>query len=414
MKKKTLGGVVRGSNFAGAGCRSEPEPRTIRAKLSRHDEVVRNGLAFTASRDAVKGKPGKPERRQKQTRAHSPASNFVGEGSRSAVPLSSPFEHPVFVLGDIGGPEVTPDGDHLVLESQGRVFRICSSECPAGAGGDRPRGDRKAIREFSNRSRNAMLERLNRMDVDNAGAMLAITLTYPPESWTGARDSKEHLERFWKRLQRKAWAEGRDPWQVWKMEAHKRHPAMHYHLLVSDLEWLSHAWIRDTWREIIGATRPTVVYVQAIDNSRHAVVRYVSKYCAKPTDAAAAAWRLDGSASLVSSTNSDAESSGAEFTGRFWGIMGRSNVPWARCTRCQIRRGTWSKRVKRLARRFMASERRAETGRRSGRIRGYSNGKPGFRVLTDSAEKWAEAVTEAVAEELREPFGLTRQVFPTS
>lgn len=122
---------------------------------------------------------------------------------------------------------------------------------------------RTEIKEWSNKSRSAMIARLATLDYSPLLTVfnkppLMITLTYP-KNWealvptSGA--AKQHLQNFKKRYERKF----KVPlYGLWKMEFQRR-KAVHFHIFCSPpLRGADfNCWLSKTWTEIVNEVEPT-------------------------------------------------------------------------------------------------------------------------------------------------------------
>jgi hypothetical protein len=131
---------------------------------------------------------------------------------------------------------------------------------------------------------------------------LFVTLTYPGDwqRWN-AEDWKRHRDNFAKALLRAH----PGAFALWKLEFQAR-GAPHYHLVVYGVRFLDHDWVASAWYRIVGSGDPRhlaagteVRQVRSWRGTR----AYVSKYLAKVGPVP------EG------------------YTGRFWGVIGRKNMP---------------------------------------------------------------------------------------
>lgn len=175
-------------------------------------------------------------------------------------------------------------------------------------------GLRKAITGFSRQSRLRLMYTIGAIRKD-AELPDFVTLTYPNEYPTvqrAKRDLKIFLQRF-----ARAWP---GAGVIWKLEPQQR-GAPHYHLLVWGCktgELL--LWVVRNWYDIagngdknhllfhMGALRGSVPCVQRV-NSFRGVWSYASKYLGKTFETAQ--W-------------------GNTWTGRFWGVVQRKNIPFGK------------------------------------------------------------------------------------
>ena len=128
----------------------------------------------------------------------------------------------------------------------------------AGAsGGDRLQGgaqvgggQRGTVSAFSRASRKRMLERLARLQPEDAqGPMSMITLTYG-EQFPDAQGAKRDLVAFWKRVRRAFLGAG----AIWRVEFQKR-GAPHFHLIFYG-PYLPKGLLQLWWGRVIGQDRP--------------------------------------------------------------------------------------------------------------------------------------------------------------
>lgn len=177
-----------------------------------------------------------------------------------------------------------------------------------------PQGDRKAIEEFSCRSRLALLRLFNRMDFQRAGRMTFFTATYPDEVPDPTKDEfNDHVGKLWRVVER--WS-GQTP-MVWRKEFEYRKSGsrvgsfrQHLHVFGFKMPFLP-AWeLGKKWAKIIKSPRPCHFHMSEIETPRKAF-RYVSLYIAKvpPTS---------GNLAIVPN----------QATGRHWGIRRRELLPW--------------------------------------------------------------------------------------
>lgn len=163
-------------------------------------------------------------------------------------------------------------------------------------------GKRGRIAGFSPSSRLRLLRWLasvNRSKITTTP--LFITLTYPATWPEDATRVKRDIDAFGKAFMR------RYPGGcfLWKVEAQKR-GAPHYHCLVFNVGYVSHAWAAKTWNRIVGGGPDHLKAGTEVRRVRswRGVMAYASKYFSK-------------------------QSGGVELTGigRHWGIVGRDNLP---------------------------------------------------------------------------------------
>lgn len=173
-------------------------------------------------------------------------------------------------------------------------------------------GKRGKIQGFSRQSRRRLMCTIGSIRRD-AKLPNFMTLTYPNEYPTVER-AKRDLKIFLQRLERAYPGAG----YIWKLEPQER-GAPHYHMLVWGVEtWELCKWTADTWYAIagqgdmnhwkfhLGLLKDSKPCVQQVKSWR-GVWSYASKYLGKTFEVAQ--W-------------------GNTWTGRFWGIGSRDNIPF--------------------------------------------------------------------------------------
>jgi len=203
---------------------------------------------------------------------------------------------------------------------KGSLLKVCrgGEKKPVYGGGKRGK-----ITKFSKASRRRLLYTIARIKRD-AKLPMFVTLTYP-DKYPSPGESKRHLKMFLQRLMRQFPNAG----VIWKLEPQKR-GAPHYHMLIwgvpiSEL----FGWVDVNWYDIAGegdikhllwhmgkcgnGNKPCV---QKVDSWR-GVWSYAAKYLGKTFDVAG--W-------------------GEIYTGRFWGTVGRENIPFGDTVKMEIER----------------------------------------------------------------------------
>ena len=217
--------------------------------------------------------------------------------------------------------QISPQQDEREEESPsithaegGRSVRV---KIPSGRGYFGARGKRRPCREFTEKSRAALLHLMNSIDETKcpAGHWRFVTLTYP-SAFPDAAASKVDLDKLVKRFERE-W--GRRA-VIWKLEPQRR-GAPHYHLAVlmgpqdtlpAEIEWWAHAWhelvgagdrhhLRWHLGQLKGQKGPCVEIVHDWNGMRG----YAGKYLGKLPEFG----------------------SGWHEPGRFWGVRGRQLLP---------------------------------------------------------------------------------------
>jgi hypothetical protein len=151
---------------------------------------------------------------------------------------------------------------------------------------------RGAIRAFSNKSRNRMLDTL--AFISDKRKCFFLTLTYSDNAYTNKPEVfKNHVAIFRKRLFRRFPKSG----MLWKLEIKRRKSGLyqgrlapHYHMLIygPDCSLPSfQRWCRTVWQEIIGSKGKQAHSIGAkayFMNDRQKTFAYVAKYAAKADD----------------------------------------------------------------------------------------------------------------------------------
>lgn len=147
-----------------------------------------------------------------------------------------------------------------------------------------------------------MLRTFAQCDANALSRSLFVTLTYPREFPLEPTTLKHHFDAFSKRLRRTFPRSS----AIWKLEYQKR-GAPHYHLVVMGVPFLARQWLSRAWAEVVGTGDERHLragtQVARCFSARKAVT-YAAKYVAKVADSVPASHR-----------------------GRFWGAIGRSNLP---------------------------------------------------------------------------------------
>lgn len=208
---------------------------------------------------------------------------------------------------EVGSPlskvHISPFIEYRAGGSLLKAHRGGISEAPKG-------GKRGAIGGFSSAARRRLMYFIASVKRD-AGLPLFITLTYP-EEFPDPKQSKKHLDIFFKRLQRAHPEHG----TVWKLEPQER-GAPHFHLMTWGCDLLElMRFVPQAWYEIAGGgdykhfiwhsgefgNQHCVQQVRKFEGVRN----YASKYLGKTFEVAG--WS-------------------EQWTGRFWGVINRSNIP---------------------------------------------------------------------------------------
>lgn len=211
-----------------------------------------------------------------------------------------------------------PRDKKLTLKQESRpraVYRENASLLKATKDGDCPQvggGKRNGIKGFSRQSRRRLLNTIGSVRRD-ADLPYFITLTYPDRFPTVER-SKRDLKVFLQRFEREFPNSG----LIWKLEPQER-GAPHFHMLAWRVGNIL-GWVIKNWYEIAGdgdknhflfhagllrGSKPCVQKVKSFKG----VWSYASKYIGKTFEVAE--W-------------------GSQWTGRFWGVLNRGNIPFGK------------------------------------------------------------------------------------
>ena len=212
-----------------------------------------------------------------------------GAGSVQASPLSKVH--------------ISPYIEYRAGASLLKAHRGGVSEAPKG-------GKRGAIAGFSSAARRRLMYFIASVRRD-ASLPLFITLTYP-ENFPDPKQSKKHLDAFFKRFNRAYPEHG----TVWKLEPQER-GAPHFHLMAWGCELSAlMEFIPSAWYDIAGGgDEKHLLWHCGKFGNQHCVQQvrkfegvrsYASKYLGKTFEVAG--WS-------------------EKWTGRFWGVVNRSNIP---------------------------------------------------------------------------------------
>jgi hypothetical protein len=192
---------------------------------------------------------------------------------------------------------------------------------------------RSEISEFSQKSRQGLRLSLAKVDQSKCGRPIFGTLTYPADFPLDQETFKRHLKIFSQRFLRSFPSAGFH----WKLEFQTR-GAAHFHPIFwnmgSDKEFVGkfRVWLAWNWFEVVGSgDQKHLLAGTSADliNSQFGIIRYVSGYASK----------------------SDQTKPGCH-VGRYWGIVGRANIPWANENVVELS-AAQAKLVRRTARRYM-------------------------------------------------------------
>lgn len=201
------------------------------------------------------------------------------------------------------------------VEAQGELLKFRMREMYVPTPRPQAPGKRGAVAEFSEASRQRCLEMMARVDGSRhrSSKPKFITLTYVSNMQDTERAMRD-LRALMKRLQRIA-----EVGVIWRKEYQKR-GAIHFHLIVYNLPFVHHEDLAEMWADITGESdaegRPPFVRIEAIRTPRGAM-SYTAKYIAK---------RNADDDGLGSTVPHNCPPS----SGRWWGVVGRKFIPWAK------------------------------------------------------------------------------------
>jgi hypothetical protein len=200
---------------------------------------------------------------------------------------------------------------------------------------DRPCPKRSEISEFSEKSRLRLRLSLAKADQSKCGRSIFGGRTYPANFPLDQETFKRHLRIFSQRFLRAFASAGFH----WKLEF-QASGAAHFHPIFwnlgSDRTFLLEfrAWLGRTWFDVVGSGNEKHWLAETsadLIKSQFGIMRYVSGYVSK--------W--------------DQTKPGCR-VGRYWGIVGRSNIRWAKEKVIELSPAE-AKLVRRTARRYMQS-----------------------------------------------------------
>lgn len=291
---------------------------------------------------------------------------------------------------------IRPGQPHVLVEAQGHLFRMKVTGRPM-PGGDAVRG---TVTTFSARSRKRMLEKLARIDMERAGFVCFITLTYPdrtgPPSPTETEGDRRTFLKRLKRLHPDCSAIWRREWERRKRGAFKGVIFPHYHMLGFGLPFLPCEDLNRMWREVVeyeGYIRTEITGIESWRQAMHYAAKYMAKVEKDPRAGAAAAVTrrndvdrrglgAEGPGSLVNMPYLAAEKS----MGRSWGVLNKSRLPLGeqKTLLLTVERGDWIDCMKGLAVAEWAGIDKIYPG-------------CGFTLFTDDPYEWVEIAQEQQA-----------------
>jgi len=184
------------------------------------------------------------------------------------------------------------------------------SPTPVRQGGD--------IGGFSQNSRRRLRDRLHSMEREEPG--LFVTLTYH-EHLPTPEEAKADLDAFGK------WVLRHFPGAsiTWKLEPQKR-GWPHFHCIITGVEYIPIQKMAAAWHRITEEGsyqhRDAGVDVEPMVNENGKLQAYMADYMEET---------YEGWPSIMGhrTENIEAAAEWADYTGRWWGVIGRDNFPWA-------------------------------------------------------------------------------------
>jgi hypothetical protein len=222
---------------------------------------------------------------------------------------------------------------------------------------------RSEITEFSRASRWRLMTTLAK--VDRRGPVpIFLTLTYPGQWEPDGRVWKEHLNRFWKKAVRRF----KKLAAPWKLEPQAR-MAPHFHALCFGVSRIPWQWVAVNWACIIHGVKapraggkngfPFGPGKTGAAEFRH----WLDNVCMLPEEVKESirvgtkieklrSWR--GVVSYVAKYLAKAVPGAWERVGRYWGVIGRKDMPWSRAPENFVDYRT-AVLMRRTARRYLRS-----------------------------------------------------------
>ena len=227
----------------------------------------------------------------------------------------------------------------------GSLVRFDSRE-PGDRHGACPK--RSEISEFSEKSRQRLRLSLAKVDQSKCSGPIFGTLTYPADFPLDQETFKRQLKIFSQRFMRAFPSAGFH----WKLEFQAR-GAAHFHPIFWNLGSSEgflrefRCWLAENWYEVVRSEDERHLHAGTsadLIKSRFGIIRYVSGYASK----------------------SDQTKPGCS-VGRYWGIVGRANIPWAteKVIELPVEQG---RVVRRIARRYMQAMNRQRRIRHLGKF----------------------------------------------
>ena len=203
-------------------------------------------------------------------------------------------------------------------------------------------GNKKAIKEFSARSRVRLLKLVSRLDISKEKYPVFITLTFA-QKYPSPQQAKEYMRLFVRKLNRRS---SREVSAIWRLEFQER-GAPHFHLIVFGMDYIKKELVSELWGDTISkeywddGERPPFTRIEGVQQHRK-LIYYVSKYVAKADPKPEGQGSACGFNSVLYS----------DAIGRFWGIIKRNILPMAEIKRIVKEFGHWFDELRKLCKEF--------------------------------------------------------------
>jgi hypothetical protein len=243
------------------------------------------------------------------------------------------------LLHEVGRSQECENLNKVHIEAQGHVFKVRVSGQVDQSGG----GKRGRVRGMSRKSRKRMLETMARLEPQPVpgfrGVGLFITLTYGGNEWELPQPDrvKRDLDVFLKRV-RRTFPDAAGVWRFEVESSGKRQYHPHIHVLLFNVGYIHHAWVRANWNEVTGQAGNNPSEQVTTIKSWRGVLAYVAKYMTKPEfydGEELPGSPLGAEASLAVDLSLKVYPPGNPWlvymtylTGRVWGVFNRDGLPW--------------------------------------------------------------------------------------
>ncbi|MDR3406479.1 MAG: hypothetical protein P4L99_28605 [Chthoniobacter sp.] len=241
------------------------------------------------------------------------------------------------------------------------------------------RGKRGKIKGFSFKSRVAFLSYVATLDRQGMAPKF-VTLTYPAEYPEQFQQWKEDLNLWAKNHLARMYPNASF---IWKLEPQQR-GAPHFHLLLFGVPWVDKNWLSQSWYHVVGSDDERHLRAGTrVEDVRswngvmaYAGKNYMGKECVAPRN-----W--------------------PEYTGRYWGVYGRKNVPQSEKIEVEMSRQGLA-RLHRLIRHYFRS--RGIQWKTGGGVRLFTTDFPTWLRAAEWAEEhWTHPIDHS-APATRQPF----------